>query len=136
MSWLALVALVGIVIAIVLPSYGDYAHRSQASEAVSLLTGARTPLAEHYQNHKTWPKQIGEVAGNTSGRYTQSVAITKGAGGSGEIELTVTMRSEGVDRRVAGKTIRLFSQDGGKTWVCRAGTAPVTSLPMDCRPPG
>ena len=39
---------VGIAAAIVLPQYGDYTHRSQSAEAVSLLAGAKTPLAEYF----------------------------------------------------------------------------------------
>lgn len=113
--------------------YGDYANRSQAAEAVSLLGGAKTPLAEYFSDHKKWPRSLGEVAGTTSGKFMQSVAITRGAGGAGEIELTATMRTEGVDRRVRGQTVRMFSADGGKTWTCRPGTMPAKNLPGSCR---
>lgn len=61
------------------------------------------------------------------------MAITKGAGGAGEIELTATLKTEGVDRRVAGKSVRLLSADGGKNWVCRAGTVPERTLLFGCR---
>jgi len=44
---IVLLAIVGIVAAVAIPSYGDYAHRAQASEAVSLLGGAKTPLARY-----------------------------------------------------------------------------------------
>jgi len=63
----------------------------------------------------------------------QSVAITKGAGGAGEIELTATLKTEGADPRVAGKSVRLLSADGGKSWACRGGTVPERALPLDCR---
>jgi type IV pilus assembly protein PilA len=133
-SWFALAALTAIVVAVALPMYGDYTHRSQASEAVSLLAGAKTPLAEYFSDHKKWPRSLGEVAGTTSGKYTRSVEITRGAGGTGEIELTATMRAEGVDRRVRGQTVRMLSADGGKTWICRPGTMPEKNLPGSCRP--
>jgi len=64
----------------------------------------------------------------------QSVAITKGADGAGEIELAATLKTEGVDRRVAGKSVHLMSADGGKNWACRAGTVPEKTLPLSCRP--
>lgn len=67
------------------------------------------------------------------GKYTRSLAITKGAGGVSEIELTATMRIEGVDRRVAGHTLVLMSRDGGKSWSCRPGTMQKESLPAACR---
>ena len=129
----ALVAILGIIVAVAIPSYGDYVHRSQASEAVSILGGAKTPLAEYFSEFKRWPKTLGEVSVPTSGKYTLSAAISKGAGGNGELEITATMRTEGVDRRVAGQTVRMVSTDGGNTWACRPGTMPPKNLPGACR---
>ncbi|MEW6688846.1 MAG: pilin [Pseudomonadota bacterium] len=132
-SWFALLAIIGIVAAVLIPAYGDYTHRSQASEAVMLLSAAKTPLAEYFADRRKWPKALEEVAGQTSSKYTRSVVISRGAGGAGEIELTATMKTEGVDRRVAGQTIRFFSKDGGRTWTCRPGTMPAKNLPGSCR---
>ena len=131
-SWLALIAIVGLLVAVLLPSYGDYTHRAQAAEAVSLLAGAKTPLAEYFENRKHWPVRLDGVSGN-SGKYTLSVAITRGAGATGEIELTATMRSEDVDRRVAGHTVLMISADGGRSWTCKPGTMPAKNLPAGCR---
>lgn len=41
--WLGLAAVIGIIVAVLLPSYADYTHRIQASEAVSLLSSAKAP---------------------------------------------------------------------------------------------
>jgi type IV pilus assembly protein PilA len=132
-SWLILFAIVGVIAAIAIPSYGDYTHRAQASEAISLMMGTKTPLWEHFDEKKKWPEALDKVGVPTSGKYTQSVAITKGAGGIGELEITATMKSEGVDRRVAGQSIRLSTSDAGKTWTCRPGTMPAKNLPATCR---
>lgn len=132
-SWLLLLAILGIIAAIAIPSYGDYVHRSQASEAVSLLGSTRTPLAEYFDAHRKWPERLDKFDTARSGKYTQSVAITQGAGGTGGIELTATMRSEGVDRRVAGQTIHLVSSDGGKNWTCKPGTMLAKNLSASCR---
>ena len=135
-SWLVLAVLIGLAAAIALPMYGDYAHRAQASEAVMLLSGAKTPLAEYFADHRKWPESLDKVPAERSGKYTREVAISKGAGGTGEIELTATMRSNGVSRRVAGKSVRLVSRDGGATWLCRPGTMESSNLPAACRPEG
>jgi type IV pilus assembly protein PilA len=135
-TWTGLIvlsAILGVIAAVAIPSYGDYIHRAQASEAISLMGAAKTPLAEYFEVHKKWPNRLDEVDSTTSGKYTLSVGITKGAGGVGEIELTATMRSEGVDRRVRGQTARMFSADGGKNWICRPGTMPNQNLPASCR---
>lgn len=130
---LALLAILGIIAVVAIPSYGDYIHRAQASEALSLMASMKTPLAEYFHDRKKWPDRLDAVAGSTSGKYTLSVAITKGAGGTGAIELTATMRSESVDRRVRGQTVRMLSTDGGKSWLCRPGTMEPKNLPLDCR---
>lgn len=132
-SWLALSAVLGVVAAVAIPQYADYTHRAQASEAITLMGAAKTPLAEYFQDKNKWPGKLEDVAENTTGKYTLSVAITKGAGATGEIELTATMRSEGVDRRVRGHTARMLSADGGKSWTCRPGTMPGMNLPASCR---
>ena len=132
-SLVAIVILCALAAAVLIPSYGDYTHRSQMSEAVNLLSSAKTPLAEYFANHNKWPASLGEVVGALSGKHVQSAAITKGAGGTGELEMTAVMKTEGVDRRVAGMSVRLLSPDGGKSWLCRPGTAPEKVLPGSCR---
>lgn len=132
-SWLALFALLGIIAAVAVPQYADYTHRAQAAETVAILGAAKFPLAEYFADKRKWPGRIEEVTGNTSGKYTLSVTITKGAGGSGEIELTGTMRAQGVDRRVRGQSVRLLSSDGGRNWLCRPGTMEPKNLPTACR---
>jgi type IV pilus assembly protein PilA len=137
--WAALFAittLAAIVAAVLIPSYADYADRAQVAEAFAALGGAKTPLAEFYANNERWPASLEEIgvraAGNDVGKYVQSIAITRGAGGKGEIELTATLKTEGVDRRVAGKSVVLSSTDG-RYWRCAAGTVPEKTLPLSCR---
>ena len=132
-SWLALLAALGVIAAVAIPQYGDYIHRAQASEAILLMSSAKTPLAEYFDAQKKWPDKLDMIVDRTSGKYTQSVAISKGAGGTGEIELTATMRGEGVDRRVAGQSILMVSPDGGKSWTCKPGTMPAKNLTATCR---
>ncbi len=132
-GWVALLATLGVIALVVFPMYGDYTHRAQNAVAVSLLTGAQTPLAEYFANNGKWPENLDKVIDSTSGKFTKSVGITKGAGKAGEIELTATMGTEGVDRRVRGKTILSVSSDGGKNWTCKPGTMPEEHLPQGCR---
>ena len=132
-SWFVLLLILGVIAAVAIPSYGDYIHRAQASEAILLMGGAKTPLTEYFESRKKWPAKLDEVTGDTSGKYTLAVSITKGAGGTGDIELTAMMRSEGVDRRVRGQSVRMLSADGGKSWICKPGTMEPKNLPTACR---
>jgi hypothetical protein len=134
--WMALIAIVVLgagVIAVLRPSYEDYADRLQVGETTILLKSTKVPLADYYETHKKWPPSLAGMLAEPGSKYVQSVAITKGAGGAGEIELTATLKTEGVDGRVAGKSVRLMSADGGKNWVCRAGTVPERTLLFECR---
>ena len=134
-GWFALIVLLGIVLAIWIPSRADYTHRIQTSEAISLAKGVSDALTAHFAAHGEWPASLAGLAVPREGKYTLDIVIAGGAGGSAGIELTATLRSEGVDQRVAGKSIRMLSQDGGKTWQCLPGTAAAHHLPQGCRPP-
>ena len=135
-SWrglLAMLATILVIAVVAISSYGDFTHYAQNSEAITLMASAKVPLSEYFQNQGKWPENLDKIVESTSGRFTKSVGITKGAGGDGEIELTATMGTEGVDRRVAGRTILMVSADGGKTWTCKRGTMREDHLPRGCR---
>ena len=111
--------------------------RAQMSEAVSLLDGAKRPFSEYFSDRHRWPDTAQQVLGNTSGKYTDSIAITSGAGAaSGILTITATMKTTEVDSRIAGKTVQISTEDGF-TWTCRAGNTNgviKNSLPASCRP--
>jgi len=117
-------------------AYIDHTPRSQVSEAISLMSGAKLPAAEHYADKHKWPDDLKQVAGNTSGKYTDRVEITTGAGAaSGILTITATMKSTGVHSSVAGKTVQLSTEDG-KAWACRRGAVNGVDdkyLPAACR---
>ena len=49
------VAIVGILAAVALPAYQDYVARSQVSEGLTLVSGAKPVIAEYYSNHGSYP---------------------------------------------------------------------------------
>jgi type IV pilus assembly protein PilA len=119
------VAIIGILAAVAIPAYQDYIARAQVGEAVNLLAGGKTPLAEFYADKGVWPPFATSVMGNTVGKYTSAVAITFGDGATAQtLQLTATMKGAGsVNKAIAGKTIMLETTDGGKIWSCKAGAA-------------
>jgi hypothetical protein len=135
---IALLAIVGVVAAVGWIFYTEHSTRiarSQNSEAITLMKSVRTALSMHFQDHQKWPVKLDEAGAGSSvsGTYTESVRMTKGAGGTGEVELTTTMRTQGAHELVAGKTIRMVSSDGGKTWTCKRDTMPAEYVPYECR---
>ena len=127
------VAIIGILAAVAIPSYQDYIARSQVSEAVSLIGAAKTPVAEYISDKGTMPSTT-DVISTTQGKYTGAIAV----GGDGtNITITATMASSGVNAAITSGTVAMISTDNAQTWNCTAaGTAsPLGSkyLPGACR---
>ena len=131
------VLLPALVLMIFQASRVDYTPRAQVGEAIGLMGGARTPVAEYFADKGRWPDTMKQVAESTSGRYTERIEITSGAGAaSGAVVMTATMRVEGVRAEVAGRTVQMRSEDGGKTWTCTRGAVNGVDnkhLPAACR---
>ncbi len=76
------VAIIGILAAIAIPAYQDYTIRAQASEGLSLASGAKAAVAEPYQDTGVWPattRTAGLAAANTIfGKYTTQVQVGAG----------------------------------------------------------
>ena len=116
------VAIIGILAAIAIPSYQDYTARAQVSEAVNLTAAFKTPLAEVYQTQGSIPAsiKITSLGTTTSGKYVGQVVLTRAAPGT--VTFTATMRNAApAAADIRGKTLDLVTTDGGSNWVCRKG---------------
>jgi len=112
------VAIIGILAAVAIPSYQDYTARAQVTEAIGLSSGFKTGMAEYYSNNGIWPTYITAVGDTTSGKYVATVAILSGAGVSGTLVIQATMRNTGVGGDISGSTYALSTADEGKSWNC------------------
>jgi type IV pilus assembly protein PilA len=124
------VAIIGILAAVAIPAYQDYIARSQVSEAVSLMGGAKTPLSEYIADRGSLPGSITEAVGTTTGKYTNAIAL---AGTATILTLTATMKSSGVNAAIQGSTVMLISPDGARSWTCSVGTILTKYVPGACR---
>jgi uncharacterized membrane protein YhaH (DUF805 family)/Tfp pilus assembly major pilin PilA len=140
-AWMLLVVFVlGILAAIAIPAYQDFIARSQTAEGIQLAGGAEVGVSEYYQQHKSWPDKLEDVYGvaaqQPAGRYVESVS---GAGNGLTYGVTSTMKSTSVNRMVAGKSLEIWTTDGGSTWHCGpGGLDPVDPkfVPASCRETG
>lgn len=135
------VAIIGILAAVAIPSYQDYIARSQMTEAVSLTSALKTGLVEYYSDQGIWPTAniTPEIGGTVAGRYVSSIMITTGAGKTGAIVIGATMKKTGVNGSIADKVFTLASADGQK-WECgdtgkakATNTVPTKFLPSACK---
>lgn len=110
------VAIIGILAAVAIPAYNSYIARSQVSEALGLLGGAKSGIADFYDNFGRAPSTIASIGGTSSGKYVASISIT----GTSPIIVRATMAANEVNNAVAGRTLILSTSDA-KLWTCSAG---------------
>lgn len=119
---LIVVAITGVLAALAVPAYTDYAIRSKVAEAVSLMTVARTAVDVYYSEHAVLPAKtvphasLGLAsAGSYQGRYVSSVAVGVPAAG----HITVTLNSMSALGTAAGATLIYAPRvsGGGIEWV-------------------
>ena len=113
------VAIIGILAAIAIPSYQDYTARAQVSEAVSLSSAFKTGLAEYYANGGDFSKltALTQIGTTISGKYVKSITHT--ATNASAIVLTATMKGTGsASPLITTKVLNLASDDGGRNWRC------------------
>jgi type IV pilus assembly protein PilA len=136
------VAIIGILAAIAIPAYQEYIARSQASEAMQLLGGAKAPMAEFYGDKGRWPTEPGSVMGNLSGKYVTAIYYSAGSPSAltnDDLSITALYRSVGVSKLLMGRTMVYETTNGGRIWTCASGggTAVLAKyLPAACRSTG
>lgn len=128
------VAIIGILAAVALPAYQDYTIRAQVSEGMSLASGARTAMAEFYNDRGAFASDNAsyglEEPETIKGSYVTSVDA-----GTEEGVITVTFGNK-ANSKIKDSTL-LFSAvtgAGSMAWTCKGGTnLPNKYLPASCR---
>ncbi len=130
------VAIIGILAAIAVPSYQDYITRSQVTEAITLSMGLKTTLNEFAWQHGKWPTRLvapnnpiveGELSATVVGKYSSLLDTISGTYPAGTVTATMTTG------RASGQNIMYQTADGGATWTCIPGTLEARYRPLACR---
>ncbi len=122
------VAIIAILAAIAIPQYNDYTARAQMSEAYTLASGLKTPIAEAFAQDDS-PTVSCVVPENSvvKGKYVDEVE----ASGASPCVITATMATAGVNAKAKGKKVELtFTPDTG-AWSCTTD-APAEVQPKAC----
>ena len=127
------VAIIGILAAIAIPMYLDYAVRAQISEGLSVSSGAKTAVSEFFMNSGTYPSNnlLAGVAdsGDIVGKYVTSVTVASNV-------ITIQYGNE-ANQVIDTETITLTANTtspGRVQWICASGgTIQAKHLPTACR---
>ncbi|SIP90402.1 pilin [Solilutibacter tolerans] len=122
------VAIIAILAAIAIPQYNDYTARAQLSEAYTLASGLKTPIAEAFAQDNTAANSCVVPAGTvTAGKYVATLT----ANASSPCVITATMAAAGVNSKIASDTVTLSFAPATGAWTC-ATTAPAEVKPKAC----
>jgi type IV pilus assembly protein PilA len=151
------VAIIGILAAVALPAYQDYTARAQASEALIILGGLKTPIVEISstsgleQACSTTPSSaaVGTVGDTgyeapvTAGALAEekgftlvgnSVAGVTAAVVDDSCKLTAEFKATGVNDKITSKAIAFTYTVANGAWECTSSLDP-SVLPATCSNP-
>ena len=126
------VAIIGILASIAIPSYMDYTVRSQISEGLVLSAGVKVASIEYYLEHGDWPNNNVKAGlanhNDIKGKYVKSVRVNK--------EVIVIMFGNDANKVISNKKLTLTGVYGlgNIRWNCTsAGVIEDRYLPSACR---
>ena len=125
------VAIVGVLAAIALPAYQDYALRARVSEGLRLSMEARDMVTEFYGTNSRWPDS-NEAAGLVASEKIAGNSVSSVSVGSAGI-ITIRFNS-----RVQDGSLLLLPEaaSGSIRWSCRipsSGGLSPRHVPAECR---
>ena len=128
------VAIIGILAAVAVPAYLDYAVRAQVGEGINLAAGTKAAVTEFFQDQGVFPPDNAtagvEAATNIVGKNVTQVEVT----GAGLIQVTF---GNDVNTKILGAVLTLTPTNnlGSVTWACSGDAILVDKwLPKSCRP--
>lgn len=120
---------IGILSAIALPTYQNYAKRAHVTEGLSLARGAQAAVVEYYSANDVWPANNAQAALGTDTQIDGHAVIKVRVARGGKI---IILYDRGV---VYHQTLVLLPMDidGSITWECGGGSLSRQYRPARCR---
>ena len=121
------VAIIGILAAIAIPSYQDYTSRAKVTEGLNLAAAAKSAVTEYRLSMGAWPADA-TAAGYTFGTATDYVSAITIGGATIQVDYTVAAVGTAASIIFVGT-----AGDGGVTWACSLGSLEDKYRPANCR---
>ncbi|MDH3747998.1 MAG: pilin [Gammaproteobacteria bacterium] len=126
------VAIIGILASVAMPTYQSYTVRAQVSEGLNLTGPLQSAIAEYYNDYGAYPTDNGDAgldaATNYSGKYVDGISVN-GA-------VISIQYGKDANAQINGETVTLTAAPnlGSMNWDCASGgVIPDTLLPQVCR---
>jgi type IV pilus assembly protein PilA len=134
------VAIIGILAAIAMPAYQEYAVRAKVTEALSLVAASKLAVAETWASNGAFPtsnKEAGLPASDSiASKYVDQVAVS-GTADQGTITITLAKSGLGGKPTMDGAQITLTADNnnaGTLKWTCKVDKAEHNKyVPSECR---
>ena len=130
------VAIVGILTAIALPTYQNYTTRAKVAEVLAAMETAKTAVAETYTSTGTLPTSNSAAGLGAAASYSTTYLTSLTVGAAGLVSAVIRGTN---NASIDATTMRLTptaGTNGQITWVCtNSGTAATVNpfLPQNCR---
>ena len=122
------VAIIGILAAIAIPSYMDYTTRAKISEGINLAAAAQAASADYLMSKNEWPD------GNTTADYTSPETDYVSAITIDGTNITIEYKTAAGVEDGSDTIIFVGSNNGSAiTWTCTGGEVPGRMRPANCR---
>jgi type IV pilus assembly protein PilA len=124
------IAIVGILSAVALPAYQDYTAKARVTEGFTLLSEAKTRVAENYAVTGALSSDAAGLGINTSPNspLVTSIALVAGT-------LTLQFAADAKLGKASGVAVTLASvagSDGRLNWTCTVPAASAPVMPAEC----
>lgn len=131
------VAIIGILAAVAIPSYNDYTARAQVTEAVQLTSGLKVCISEGIADRGAAPTlaNCGQNTANAAatvtnadtGTYVDTITCAvcdnaQAISAATPVLLQATFKAVGVSSQLLGKTLAIGTNDG-TTFICGTNTS-------------
>ena len=131
------IAILGILMAIAIPAYQDYAVRAKVSEGINLAGASKLAIAETYSSTGTFPASNASAGlpADTAinGTYVEKVGTGTDGDGAGAGKINIKFNSK--ESKISGKILQLSATTatGSVKWTCKANTVDTRYVPSECR---
>ena len=137
------IAILGILMAIAIPAYQDYAVRAKVSEGINLAGASKLGVAETYSSTGVLVSTNASAglpaATSINGKYVASVGIGSAAGTTAGTGGLIFITYTGAEPKISGAILNLSATTaaGSIKWKCKPGAAAAgvdaRDLPSECR---